>query len=58
MTFEVYKLLYNTMDAVTPGSGSHTWNANIVGQGTHIEISTNTTFNPTNKSFFFYVMGI
>jgi hypothetical protein len=57
-TFEVYTLLYNSMRAVTYGSGSHIWNANIVGQGTHLEIITATTFNPNNESFFFYVMGI
>jgi hypothetical protein len=46
------------MNATTPGSGSHVWNANIVGQGTHLKIITNATFNPSNESFFFYVMGI
>jgi hypothetical protein len=56
--FEVYTLLYNTMSAVTPRSGSHNWVANIVGQGTHLEILTNATFNPNNESFFFYVIGI
>jgi hypothetical protein len=57
-TYEVYTLLYTSMRAVTAGSGSHVWNANIVGQGTHLEIITTTTFNPTNESFFFYLMGI
>jgi hypothetical protein len=57
-TYEVYKLLYTSMRAKTPGSGSHDWNANIVSQGTHLEIITTTTFNPNNESFFFYVMGI
>jgi hypothetical protein len=46
------------MRAVTFGSGAHYWNANIVGQGKHLEIITNATFNPTNENFFFYVMGI
>jgi hypothetical protein len=57
-TYEVFTLLYNTMRAVTVGSGSHLWDANIVGQGARLEIATSTTFNPTNESFFFYVMGI
>jgi hypothetical protein len=57
-TYEVFKLLYTSMRAVTPGSGAHDWNANIVGQGTHLEIISNATFNPKNESFFFYVMGI
>jgi hypothetical protein len=46
------------MNAVTPGSASHNWQANIVGQGTYLEIMTNASFSPTNESFFFYVMGI
>jgi hypothetical protein len=57
-TYEVYKLLYNTMSATTSGSGSHDWNATIVGQGTHLEIRTMVNFDPTNESFFFYVIGI
>jgi hypothetical protein len=57
-TYEVFKLLYDSMSATTPGSGSHVWTASIPDQGVSIEIRTFVSFNPNNESFFFYVMGI
>jgi hypothetical protein len=31
-TFQVFKLIYNSMNALTPGFGSHVWTANIPDQ--------------------------
>jgi hypothetical protein len=56
-SFFVYRALYDQTSTTTPGSGTHTWSLTFP-TNTHIQFNTTATFNPSNESFFFYIMGI
>jgi hypothetical protein len=55
--FNTYTSLYNQMNATTSGKGLHVWNLGFANNA-YIQIGTSMTFNPSNESFFFYIMGI
>jgi hypothetical protein len=50
--------MYNQTTATTSGGGTHTWTISFPSD-TEIQLDTTTvSFNATNESFFFYIMGI
>jgi hypothetical protein len=57
LTFLVYRARYDQTNATTPGFGTHTWTISFP-TNTHVQLNTTKTFNPSNESFFFYIMGI
>jgi hypothetical protein len=53
----VYRSLYDQTSATIPGSGTHTWSLTFP-TNTHIQFNTTATLNPSNESFFFYIISI
>jgi hypothetical protein len=54
-----YRPLYDQTYATTSGVGSHAWIISIPNnQQVALDTNTGGGGNPTNESFFFYVMGI
>jgi hypothetical protein len=57
--FLAYRPLYDQTYATTSGVGSHVWIISIPNnQQVALDTNTGGSGNPTNESFFFYVMGI
>jgi hypothetical protein len=56
--FFAYRPLYDQTYATTSGGGTHTWTIGFPSQSKVQLDTTATGFNPTNESFFFYIMGI
>jgi hypothetical protein len=54
-----YRPLYDHMYATTSGVGSHPWTIGFPSQA-KVQLDTDTAGagNPSNESFFFYIMGI
>jgi hypothetical protein len=56
--FFVYRALYNQTPATTSGAGTHNWDLSFPSD-TKVQLDTTLLGgNPTNESFFFYIMGI
>jgi hypothetical protein len=57
--FFAYRPLYDQTYATTSGVGSHAWIISIPNnQQVQLDTNTGGGGNPSNESFFFYVMGI